>query len=133
MQNSASVTYALVLHSPQENKPCSESKQSQLYNAFTPDSKQKLSTYHSLDVYTNRNRASEVDTDVTALGDSLHSFKGYIFVCKKHTPSKRVVLANIKARDTTFGKFKGDIVSWCNNKNVNVLSIFLWANYSPRR
>lgn len=131
MQNSPSVTYAMVVNSPQENKSCSESKQSHSYNAFTADSKQKSSTLN--DVFTNQDRASEVDTDVAAKDNTPNSFKGYTFVRKKHTPSKRVLLANIKARDTTFEKFKEDIVSWCHNKNVNVFSIFLLANHSARR
>lgn len=133
MQNSPSVTYAMVVNSPQENKSCSESKQSHSYNAFTADSKQKSSTLN--DVFTNQDRASEVDTDVAAKDNTCtpNSFKGYTFVRKKHTPSKRVVLANIKARDTTFEKVKEDIVSWCHNKNVNVFSIILLANHSARR
>lgn len=81
MQNSPSVTYAMVVNSPQENKSCSESEQSHSYNAFTADSKQKSSTLNN--VFTNQDRASEVDTDVAAKDNTPNSFKGYTFVRKK--------------------------------------------------
>lgn len=62
-----------------------ESKQSHPGNA----SKQKLSKYNSLDVYTNREQISRDDTDddVAVEEDTSNSFKGYTFVRKKHTPS----------------------------------------------
>jgi hypothetical protein len=65
--------------------------------------------------------------------ESQSAFTGYTFVRKKRPPSRRVVLANIKARDTTFERVKSDIVDWCGKKNVNVFGIFLLAHHSKRK
>lgn len=49
------------------------------------------------------------------------------------SPSKLLVLPNIKTRDTLFGKVKSGIVNWCHNKNVKGFSIYFLAIHSARR
>lgn len=76
---------ALLQNCHQKKKPCSESIQLHSCKTSTSNSKQKWSKYSSLDLYTDREHASEDDTDGTAEKDSLNFFKVDTFVCKKHT------------------------------------------------
>lgn len=65
--------------------------------------------------------------------ESQRAFTGYTFVRGKRSPSRRVVLANIKARDTTFERVKSDIIDWCKSKDVDIFGIFLLAHHSERK
>lgn len=59
-------------------------------------------------------------------------FKGYTFVCGTHR-TKRIVLAKIKARGTTFEEVKTDIMKWYEDGNVSISGIFLLAHHSERK
>ncbi|XP_056003451.1 paramyosin-like [Ostrea edulis] len=81
---------------------------------------------------TYANALASLEGNSDNLAGTTTSFTSYTFVRNKRR-TKRIVLANIKARDTTYEDVKADIEEWCENKDVNVSSIFLLAHHSARR
>uniref|UniRef100_K1R942 Uncharacterized protein n=1 Tax=Magallana gigas TaxID=29159 RepID=K1R942_MAGGI len=56
--------------------------------------------------------------------DTKSAFTGYTFVRGKRR-TQRIVLANIKARGSSFEDVKTEIIKWCEDRGVNVSGIFL--------
>lgn len=63
---------------------------------------------------------------------SKSTFTGYTFVRGKRK-SRRIVLANIKARGTSYEEVKDDIKEWCDHRDVNIHGIYLLAHHSKRK
>lgn len=64
--------------------------------------------------------------------DTKSAFTGYTFVRGKRR-TQRIVLANIKARGSSFEDVKTEIIKWCEDRGVNVSGIFLLAHHSARK
>ena len=78
-------------------------------------------------------RLTRRETTVRGNSATTNSFTGYKFVHRRRTPIKRVVLANIKARGTSFETVKADLIEWCESRNVRASGIFLLAHHSERK
>lgn len=64
--------------------------------------------------------------------DKKSAFTGYTFVRGKRR-TQRIVLANIKARGSSFEDVKTEIIKWCEDRGANVFGIFLLAHHSARK
>lgn len=75
---------------------------------------------------------SKKNTEHSVWISNKHYSTSYTFVCVKQR-TKRIVLANTKARGTTFDEVITDITKWCENRNVSISGISPLPHPSERK